>query len=101
VLVPSVAAAPVLGRPTIVAGALTAHHPLTMRFTLDRAARVKLTIARGTKTVATVSLHGAKGTNRYVLRTKVGARRLARGRYRMRLQAQGAARAYTVAVTVR
>jgi hypothetical protein len=91
----------VLGRPTIGAGALTAHHALTIRFTLTRAAIVKLTISRGAKTVATASLHGAKGTNRYVLRTKVGARRLARGRYRVRVQARGAAAASTLAVTVR
>ena len=96
-----VVAAPVLSRPSIGAGALTARHALTIRFTLDRAATVKLTIGRGAKTVATVSLHGRKGTNRYVLRTKVGSRRLAPGRYRVRLQARGAARAYTLAVTVR
>ena len=47
------------------------------------------------------TLHGAKGTNRYVLRTKVGARRLARGRYRVRVQARGAAGAAALAVTVR
>jgi hypothetical protein len=62
---------------------------------------VRLTITRGARTVATVSLHGRKGANRYVLRTKVGGRRLARGRYRVRVRAQGAARAYTLALTVR
>jgi subtilisin family serine protease len=100
-VVASVGVAPVLGRPSIGAGALTARHPLTIRFTLDRAATVKLTILRGTKTVATTTIHGRKGTNRYVLRAKVGGRKLARGRYRVRLHAQGAARAATLAVTVR
>jgi thermitase len=100
-VVPAAAVGPILGRPAIAAGALTARHPLTIRFTLDRAATVKVTIARGTKTVATVSLHGRRGTNRYVLRTKVGGKRLARGHYRVRVQAAGAARAYTLAVTVR
>jgi thermitase len=99
--IPAVAAAPVLGRPTIAPGALTARHPLTIRFRLDRPATVKLKIAHGTRTMATASVRGIKGTNRYVLRTKVGARRLARGRYRLRLQAQGATRAYTLGVTVR
>jgi thermitase len=100
-VVASVAVAPVLGRPAVSAGALTARHPLTIRFTLDRAVTVKVTIARGTKTVATATIHARKGANRYVLRTKVGGRKLARGRYRVRLQAQGAARASTLAVTVR
>jgi thermitase len=100
-VVPSAAVAPVLGRPSITAGALTARHALTLRFKLDRAATVKVTIARGTRTVATVSIRGRKGQNRYVLRTKVGRKRLARGRYRLRLRAIGAARAYAVAVTVR
>ena len=62
---------------------------------------MKLTVARGSRTVATVSIHARKGHNRYVLRTKVGGKRLPRGRYRVRLQAAGAAKAYTVAVTVR
>jgi hypothetical protein len=99
--VPAVAIAPVLGRPSIGAGALTADRSLTIRFTLDRAATVRLTISRGSRAVATVALHGAKGANRYVLRTKLGSHRLAPGRYRLRLQAQGAPRAYTLAVTVR
>jgi hypothetical protein len=99
--VQSVVTAPVLGRPSIGAGALTAHRPLTIRFTLDRAATVRLTITRGARTVATVSLHGKKGANRYVLRTKVGGRRLAPGRYRVHVRAGGAARAYTLALTVR
>jgi thermitase len=100
-LVPAVVIVPVLGRPSIGAGALTADRSLTIRFTLDRAATVRLTISRGSRAVATVSLPGAKGANRYVLRAKLGSRRLAPGRYRLRLQAQGAARAYTLAVTVR
>jgi thermitase len=100
-IVPSVAVAPVLGRPSIGAGPLTARHPLTIRFTLDRAAAVKVTITRGTRTAATVSLHGRKGANRYVLRSKVAGRKLARGRYKVRVRAAGAARAYTLAVTVR
>jgi Subtilase family len=95
------ATAPVLGRPSIAAGALTARHPLTIRYRLDRAATVKLRIAHGTRTMATAALRGIKGTNRYVLHTKVGSHKLARGRYRLRLQAQGAARAYTLTVTVR
>jgi hypothetical protein len=39
-----------------------------------------------------------------VLRTKIGVRRLARGRYRVRLQAKAgtaASKTYTLAVTVR
>jgi len=99
--IPSVAVARVLGRPIVSAGALTAHHSLTIRFTLDRAATVKVTIVRGTKTVATATIHARKGANRYVLRTKVGGHTLARGRYRVRLRAQGATRASALTVTVR
>jgi hypothetical protein len=65
---------------------------------------VKLTVLRGARTVATVAISGKKGANRYVLRTKVGSRRLARGRYRIRLQAQSgaaASRAFTLSITVR
>jgi hypothetical protein len=65
---------------------------------------VRVTVRRGSRNVATATLHGRRGANRYVLRTKVGSRRLARGRYRVRLQARSgtaASRAYTVAVTVR
>jgi subtilisin family serine protease len=96
-----VAVVPVLGRPSIARGVLTARHPLTLRFTLDRAATVKLTVTRGTRTIATVSLHGRKGQNRYVLHTRVGGKRLAPGRYRVHVRARGATRAYTFAVTVR
>jgi thermitase len=96
-----VAIVPVLGRPSIARGTLTARHPLTLRFTLDRAATVKLTVARGTHTIATVTIHGHRGRNRYVLHTRVGGKRLARGRYRVRVQAAGATRAYSLNVTVR
>jgi len=50
---------------------------------------------------ATVSIHGRKGANRYVLRTKVAGKRLARGRYRVSVRAAGATKTYTLAVTVR
>src|SRR4051812_17689563 len=96
--------APVLGRPALSGGTLTAKRAVTIRFTLDRAATVKLTVLRGAKTVATVTIHGRKGANRYVLRTKIGAHRLARGRYRISLQAKAGAAAsktYTLALTVR
>jgi hypothetical protein len=102
------AVAPILGRPAVTAGALTATRPLTIRFSLDRAATVHVSVARiargRARRVASVALHGRKGANRYVLRTSVGSHRLARGRYRLRLQAvtgAGASRAYTLAVTVR
>jgi hypothetical protein len=65
---------------------------------------VKLTVLRGTRTAATATIHGRKGANRYVLRTKIGTRRLAPGRYRVRLQAKAgtaASKAFTVTVTVR
>jgi hypothetical protein len=61
-------------------------------------------VRRGAKTVATVTIHARKGANRYVLRTRIGARRLARGRYRIRVQARSgsaASKAYTLAVRVR
>jgi thermitase len=96
--------APALGRPALSGTTLTAKRAVTIRFTLDRAATVKLTVLRGAKTIATVTIRGKKGANRYVLRTKVGARRLARGRYRLRLQAgsgTAASKAYSLAVTVR
>jgi thermitase len=99
------AVAPVLGRPGITAGALTATRALTIRFTLDRAATVRLTVSRiaggRARRVATVVLQGRTGANRYVLRARVGGRRLARGRYRLRLQAVTGGRAYTLTLTVR
>jgi thermitase len=97
-------AAPALGRPALSGATLTATRPVTIRFTLDRAATVRVTVLRGTRSVATVTLHGRKGANRYVLRTKVGAHRLARGRYRVKLQAKAgtaASKTYSLSVTVR
>jgi len=96
--------APALGRPALSGTTLTAKRAVTIRFTLDRAATVKLTVLRGSRTVATATLHGRKGANRYVLRTKIGSRRLARGRYRITLRARAgtaASKAYSLAVTVR
>src|SRR3954452_7721744 len=98
------ALAPVLGRPALSGATLTAKRPVTLRFTLDRAATVKLTVLRGSRTAATATIHGRKGANRYVVRTKIGARRLARGRYRVKLQVKAgtaASKSYTLAVTVR
>jgi thermitase len=103
VVVP-VIAAPALGRPALSRSTLTAKRPVTIRFTLDRAATVKLTLRRGSRTVATVTIRGRTGANRYVLRTRIGARRLARGRYRVRVQARAGAAAsktFSVAIAVR
>src|SRR3954451_1528178 len=51
----AVVVAPVLGRPALSGATLTAKRAVTIGFTLDRAATVKLTVLRGAKTVATVT----------------------------------------------
>jgi thermitase len=99
-----VVAAPALGRPVLSSSRLTAGRPVTIRFALDRAATVRLTVFRGSRRITTVTIHGRKGANRYVLRTRLGSRRLARGRYRVKVQARAggaASRTYTLVVRVR
>ena len=98
---------PVLRGLRLATGTLTARHPLTIRFTLDRAATARVTIRRrgggGYRTVATVRVHGSRGLNRYVLRTRIGSRTLRAGRYRVRLQAvsgTGRSSTRTVGLTV-
>ncbi|MDW5597358.1 choice-of-anchor Q domain-containing protein [Conexibacter stalactiti] len=71
----------------------------TLRFTLDRAARVTLVYRAATtgrrrgRTIGTVALHGRKGVNRVRLSDRVGRRALAPGRYRLTLTAVSAGRA--------
>ena len=99
---------PVLRGLRLATGTLTARHPLTIRFTLDRAATARVTIRRrgdggGYRTVATVRVHGSRGLNRYVLRTRIGSRTLRAGRYRVLVQAisgNGRSRTRTVGLTV-
>jgi subtilisin family serine protease len=104
---PAPAAGPVLRGVRLATGTLTARHPLTIRFTLDRAATARITIRRRSghayRTVATVSVRGGKGANRYVLRTRIGSRTLRAGRYRVLVQAvseRGRSTARTVGLTV-
>jgi subtilisin family serine protease len=104
----STPAAPVLGHPKAGPGALTARRPLTIRFTLDRAATAKITIRRRAgsayRTAATATVSAKAGGNRFVLRTKVGGHTLRPGRYRVVVQAvSGTQRSkqYALDVTVR
>jgi hypothetical protein len=104
---PAPAAGPVLRGVRLATGTLTARHPLTIRFALDRAATARITIRRRSghayRTVATVSVRGGKGANRYVLRTRIGSRTLRAGRYRVLVQAvseRGRSTARTVGLTV-
>ena len=104
---PAVNSAPVLGK-VKAGGPLTARHPVTVRFTLDRAATTRLTVGRRAgsayRDVAAVSLRTRPGANRYVLRTRVGRRTLRAGRYRLALQAVVGTRrsnVRTVTLTVR
>jgi thermitase len=105
---PDPAAAPVLRDVKAGSGPLTARRPLTIRFTLDRSATARLTIHRRSRSahrvVAAVSVRADRGANRYVLRTRVGARTLRPGRYRVAVQAVAGTRkstTRTVAVNVR
>ncbi len=104
---PAVNSAPVLGK-VKAGGPLTARHPVTVRFTLDRAATTRLTVGRRAgsayRDVAAVSLRTRPGANRYVLRTRVGRRTVRAGRYRLALQAVVGTRrsnVRTVTLTVR
>ena len=104
---PVTRAVPVLRAIKLGPGRLTARHPLTIRFTLDRAATAHITIRRRSggayRTVATVSVRAGRGANRYVLRTRIGSRTLRAGRYRVVVQAVSGSRrstAGTVGLTV-
>jgi hypothetical protein len=104
---PVTRAAPDLRAIKLGPGRLTARHPLTIRFTLDRAATAHITIRRRSggayRTVATVSVRAGRGANRYVLRTRIGSRTLRAGRYRVVVQAVSGSRrstAGTVGLTV-
>ena len=104
---PAPVADPVLRGVRLAVGTLTARHPLTIRFTLDRAATARITIRRRSgvayRTVATVRVHGGRGANRYVLRTRIGSRTLRAGRYRVLVQAvsgSGRSSTRTVGLTV-
>ena len=104
---PAPVADPVLRGVRLATGTLTARHPLTIRFTLDRAATARITIRRRSgvayRTVATVRVRGGRGANRYVLRTRIGSRTLRAGRYRVLLQAvsgNGRSSTRTVGLTV-
>ena len=98
---------PVLRAVKVTTGTLTARHPLTIRFALDRAATARITIRRRSgdayRTVATVRVHAGRGANRYVLRTRIGSRTLRAGRYRVLVQAvsgTGRSSTRTVGLTV-
>ena len=104
---PAVDSPPMLGK-VKAGGPLTARHPVTVRFTLDRAATTRLTVRRRAgsayRDVAAVSLRARPGANRYVLRTRVGRRTLRAGRYRLAVQAVVGTRrsnVRTVTLTVR
>jgi subtilisin family serine protease len=96
--------APVLRALRLSAGRLTRAHPLTVRFSLDRAAVTKLRLYRKAsgryRRSKTVTLAGGRGVNRYRLRRTVARTRLRGGRYRLRVRANdGALRSRTLSVT--
>lgn len=69
---------------------LRASKPVKVRFTLKKAATVKLTLTKVVKgrtvVVATVKVRAKAGKGSYNLHTKVGHKRLARGKYKLTLQ---------------
>jgi subtilisin family serine protease len=87
-----------LGGAELEAGALTARRGLALRYTLDAAATVQVTVRRrrgarlARTAAATITLTGRRGTNRYVLRKRVGGASLARGSYRVTVQARAGTR---------
>jgi subtilisin family serine protease len=106
VITPPVAVlyAPVLRALRLSAGRLTRTHPLTVRFSLDRASVTKLRLYRKSdgryRRVKTVTLAGGRGVNRYRLRRTVARSRLRGGRYRLRVRASdGALRSRTLSAT--
>jgi thermitase len=99
---------PLLGKPSLTRSTVTRSKRATLRFTLARAATVRLTVRRasatGHKAAATVRIAAAAGANRYVLKTTVGRPALRPGRYRLTVVArdgQVESRAYTLRFTVR
>jgi len=81
----------------------------TLRFTLDRAARVTVVYRtasvgrRRARKVATVTLRGRKGVNRVRLTGRAGRRPLAPGRYRLTVTAgsgRGASKPRSVTLTI-
>lgn len=101
-------AAPVLTKPTLSRTTITRTRAATIRFRLNRAATVRLVVARKTggryKAAGVVSMVAAKGINRYTLKRKFGKARLRPGRYKLTVQAFDGARSskrYTVRFTVR
>lgn len=96
-------AAPRLSRPALAAraflvrrvrtigGRRRASGGTTVRFTLDRAATVRLRIAtvpargRSARTIGTLTVRGRRGANGAALTGRVGRRTLAPGRYRLTL----------------
>jgi subtilisin family serine protease len=88
---PVAARAPVLSALRLGRGKLSRSHPLIVRFSLDRAATTRLTLSRMVgrryRKVKTVSVKGAAGGNRYVLRSRLGRTKLRRGRYRLSVRA--------------
>lgn len=109
VLPPAVAPkAPVLGQPSLSRSAITRARPTTATFRLDRAASVRLTAKRKSgsryRTAKTVALVAVKGTNRYILKTRIGPTRLRAGSYRLTVQAREGAlssRLYSLRFVVR
>ncbi len=84
--------APVLAKLTMSRTTLTRTKPAVLKFTLDRAATVTLTVERKSgaryKRVKTVTLNGAAGANRYKLRRRIGQTTLRPGRYRLTVSAR-------------
>ena len=86
---PAVNSAPVLGK-VKAGGPLTARHPVTVRFTLDRAATTRLTVGRRTGSATATSRRSrcARGRARTATSCAHGWPAHARaGRYRLALQA--------------
>jgi hypothetical protein len=93
-VVPAVPAAAVAAAPTKVtlsSHTLTASKPVKVGFTLAKAGTLKVTITkvvkRKTVVVATVDVKAKAGKGSYTLRRKVGKHTLAKGSYKLNLQA--------------
>ena len=88
---PVAARAPVLSALRLGRGKLSRSHPLLVRFSLDRVATTRLTLSRKVgrhyRKVKTVSVKGAAGGNRYLLRSRLGRTKLRRGSYRLSVRA--------------
>jgi len=95
-----------LGKPSLSRSKLTRRKSARLKFTLSRAAAVRLTVRRrsGRRVMRAVTVRAVAGANRYTLRTRRGKRTLRRGRYQLKVVALDGklrSRAYTLRFSVR